>query len=143
MLEERELLVRRREREVVACRQPTALLRPERRVRHDDVGLRQLLSRRGERVAELHVAVDAVEHQVHQGEAVRVLHELHAEECLCALEGLLSLLQVEQVVRLALDVAICRDEETARARRRILDELAGFGLHNVHDGVDERPRLLH
>ena len=49
-----------------------ALLRPERRVREDDVGLRELRAGRAERVAEHDVALDVVEHRVHQREALRV-----------------------------------------------------------------------
>ena len=46
------------------------------------------------------VALDAVEHQVHQRQPVGVGHELHAVERLLALEVLLAaLVKVEVVVR--------------------------------------------
>jgi hypothetical protein len=44
------------------------------------------------------VALDVVEHQVHQREAVGVVHELDAVEGVAALEDLLLLRQLEEVV---------------------------------------------
>ena len=91
------------------------------------VGLGQRLAFWRERVAVADAGasgrVDAVQHQVHQRQPVRVLHELHAVEGACAgtcaaaprsrLSGSLC----------SLDVAVGGDEEAAGAGRRVLDDL--------------------
>ena len=74
---------------------PAALLRPERRVREDHIRLRQRRALRRERVAEPQVALDVVEHQVHQRQPVRVRHQLHAVERPVLLELLLLHFEVE------------------------------------------------
>ena len=78
VLEEVELLVARRVGEVVARRALAALLRAERRIRQYDIIILEALAKVGQRVAEVDWAVDAVQHGVHEREAVRVMDELTA-----------------------------------------------------------------
>ena len=93
MLDEGELLVRSLggHREVGARRAPSALLRSEGWVGHDDVRPLQLLPVCRERVAAGDHALDTVEHEVHEAKAVRIRHELKPRQCVVALEESLRL----------------------------------------------------
>ena len=140
VLEEDELLVARRVGDVVARRAAAALLRAEGRVREDDVGLRELRAARAERVAERDVALDVVEHRVHQREALHVGDELHAVEGFALLEVLLRDGEIVELVGVRLHVAVGVDEEAAGAHGGILHALAGLGLHERDHALDERAR---
>ena len=83
-----------------------------------------LARRRRERVAERSVALDAVQHRVHQQQAVRVRHQLEADEGLACAGTPAASRAGRKVVGLLLDVAVGGDEEAAGARRRVLDDLA-------------------
>jgi hypothetical protein len=79
VLEERELLVRRPKCEVVAPRGLAAALGAEGRIGEDHVGLVEPAPHGGEGVAEVHGALDAVEHQVHQREPPGLGDQLDAD----------------------------------------------------------------
>lgn len=140
VLQEHQLLVAGRVNDVVARGAAAALLSAEGRIREDHVGFRQASASGTEGVAELDVALHAVQHQVHEREAVHVGHQLHAVERLLALEGLHARGQLEQVVRLGPDVAVGVDKEAAGAGGGILNQLFGLGLHQRDHALDERAR---
>ena len=78
------------------------------------------------------VGLDAVQHQVHQREPVRVLHELHAVERVRAGTCLLRLGPARRGRLCSLDVAVGGDEEAAGAGRRVLDHVVERRLHQRH-----------
>jgi hypothetical protein len=70
-----------------------------------------------------------VEHQVHQRQAVRVVHQLHAVEGLARRWKSSAAPQLEEVVgRCVLDVAVGRDQEAAGAGGRVLHVSPGCGF---------------
>ena len=104
------------------------------------IGLGQALAIGRQRVGQFDAALDAVQQQVHQAEAMRVGHKLGADEGVVPLEEGLLLGQLVEIVGLVLDVAVGGDEEARRARCRVLHDLAGLRLHQPDDAVDQRAR---
>ena len=92
VLNESELLIRGvcRDREIGPCRPPSALLRSEGWVRENEVSLADSLAVRRECVSALHHALDAMEHEVHQAEPVRVRHKLDSDERVACVGRMLS-----------------------------------------------------
>ena len=119
VLEEVELLVARRVGEVVARRTLAALLRAERRIRQHDVVVLEALAEVRERVAKVNRAVDAVQHGVHEREAVRVVDELAAGEGFLDFKVGQFLSKVGVVVRHVPDVLRSGDHEAERAAGRV------------------------
>ena len=79
-----------------------------------------------------------MQHQIHQRQAVRVLHMLHAIEGAPVELLLLLLIQLADLVVLA-DPVQRRNREAAGARRRILDHILDRGLHHGHHRINQRP----
>ena len=142
VLDEGQLLVGRvgGDREVGSVRAPASLFGAEGRVGQDQVGLAQALAVWGQAVAQDQGALDAVQHHVHQGEALSVGHQLHADEGVVALKEPLGLAQGVEVVGRRFDVVVGGHQEARRAGRRVLDHLPGLGLHQAHHAVDQRAR---
>ena len=86
VLEEVQLLVARHVGEVVAGGALAAFFRAEGRIREDDVVAFEALAEVREGVAEVDGALDAVQHGVHEREAVRIVDELAAGEGFLYLE---------------------------------------------------------
>jgi len=141
VLDEVELLVRGRDREVVPVRRLVRALRSEWRVSQHAIEAR---ARRGrvDRVTEGDTVLDAVEIEVHEGEAPRSGDELVAGVDI----GLDSLRDraVERVPRLGHEPLVGGDEKPARAGRGIMDREvpsdAGIRLHAADHRVDEDAR---
>ena len=142
VLNEGELLVRGvcRDRKIGPRRPSSAFLRAERRVRQDDIGFADPLTVRGKRVAALDHAFDAVKHEIHQAEPVRVGHELKPDEGVVPLKEGLRFRQLIEIVGLVLDVAIGGDQKPARAGGRVLHDFARLRLHQANDAIDQRAR---
>ena len=80
-----------------------------------------------------------MQHQVHQREAVRILHVLHAVEGVAAIFTLLRF-RPRIGVTVFTDVAIGGDEKAAGAGGRVLDDVFQRRLHHRHHAVDQRTR---
>ncbi len=140
VLEKHELLIARGIRDVVARPPAAALLRAEGRIGENHVRLRKPRPARAQRVAEDDVALDAVQHRVHERKALDVGNELHAVEGLALLKPLLRLGELEIVPRIGANEAVGVDEKPAGAHRRILHVLARLRFHQSDHALDERPR---
>lgn len=79
---------------------------------------------------------DAVQVEIHRTKTDHAGHDIVATQ-----GGGLEMfhLRFTQLVVLG-DVVVGRQEEAAGAAGRVADDLAGGGLHHVHDGADERTR---
>ncbi len=139
VLDEAELLVAGREGEVRAAGQAAALLRAEGRIGKHERGLGQRGSVIGQGIAIEDAAVDAMEHKVHEREAMRVLHMLHAKEGIPLILLLLGLREAIEVVVRA-QVVIGRDGEAAGACGGVLDDVIQGWLHDGDHTVNERAR---
>ena len=142
VLDEVQLLVRRADREVVAVGRLVGALGAEGRVRQHDIKaaiVRHLV----DRIAELDVRLQAVQHEIHQGQAARpgdqVLAEVHV-----LLDALGGLAVEGAVLGLAHEPFIRGDEEFCGAAGRVGDGeialAARIGPHDADDGPDKRPR---
>ena len=140
MLQEVQLLVARSEREVITRRALSTLLRAEGWVCQDHVIRLLARASRRERVAQLNLPLDAVQHRVHERQSVRVVHEFAPSESLLALEGLFLGAQVKVVVGLRLHVGVSGNHEPECPARRIVASLAGLRLHKAHHDVNEHSR---
>ena len=139
VLHKTELFVARRKREVRPSRKTAAFFRPKRRVSEHQRRLGQpgAIVRKGVPVSD--PAVDAVEHQVHHREAMRVLHMFHPEKRLALIFLLLSLGQAVEIVVFT-QVMIRRNQEAPSPGRRILDDIVERRFHHCHHAVDELAR---
>jgi len=115
VLEEVELFVAGLVGEVVAGGALAALFRAKGRVREHDVVARELFAKVREGVAEVDRPLDAVQHGVHEGEAVRVVYELTAGEGLLRLEPRLLHAEVAVVVSLTAHVLVRRNHKAEGA----------------------------
>ena len=140
MLEEVELLVARRVGEIVARRALAALLRAKRRIRQHDIVILEPLAEVGKRVAKEDWPFDAVQHGIHEREAVRVVNELTAGEGLLYLKVRHICREVGVVIRLGLDVLRGGDHEAERAAGGVVAKLAGLRLHELRHDIDEHAR---
>ena len=154
MLDEVELLVRRRRPEVGPVVGDGVLGNVPISVDHRD---RRLLAERG--VGEHHVGVDAgllpqgvvgrdgglsfvisganpVEEQVHGAQTAHAVHELDPSECV--VPKVLLLVSVEVVV--PRDVVVGGEEESSSSTGGVHDQFPGSRLDAVHDGVDQGSR---
>src|SRR5690606_40332629 len=66
------------------------------RIGEHQVGLGKVLAVGREGITALDAAFNAVQHEVHQAQTVRVRHQLQSDECLVALEVRLRFGQLEQ-----------------------------------------------
>ena len=73
-------------------------------------------------------ALDAVQQQVHQAEAMRIGHQFGPDKGIVPLEKSLRLGQLVEIVGLILDVAVGGDEKARRAGGRVLHDLARLRL---------------
>src|SRR5215471_20486531 len=104
MLQEGELLVASDVSKIIACRPTTTTFGAEWWVGQDNIGFGQSDPHGGKRIAQEHVAFDAVEHGVHQQQSVRVRHQLNTDKRLLALELLCLSRQVEEVIGALFDI---------------------------------------
>jgi hypothetical protein len=153
VLDEVELLVRRRGPEVVADDHEVLALAlalgvhdghgrllPERRVREDHVVAVAGIAL--ERVVHRDRAVgvlgpDAVKEQVHHAEAGGVVDDLGAAE---RIEAKVLLLIGVQVGVVRGDELVCSEQEAAGAAGRVADGRAGLRSHHLDDRLDQWPR---
>ena len=140
VLEEVELLVARRVGEVVARGALAALFRAEGGICEDDVVAFQALAEVREGVAEVDLALDAVEHGVHEREAVGVVDEFAAGEGFFDLEVRFVDGEVVVVVRGVAHGLRGGDHEAERAAGGVVAALAGLGLYEARHDVDEDAR---
>ena len=80
-----------------------------------------------------------MEHEVHEGEAVGILHMLHAVKGVGLILLLLGLGEAVEVV-VGAQVVVRGDEEAAGAGGGVLDDIGQLGLHHGDHAVDERAR---
>ena len=139
VLQECELLVGRGEGEILAGGQAAAFLGAKGRVSKDQAGFGQGLAFGAEGVAIADAAAEAVQHEVHERKAVRVLHVLHAEEGLVAVFALLGVFERVEVVVVA-QVVVGGDQEAAGAGGGVLDGVGQLRLHQGNHAVDQHAR---
>ena len=86
--------------------------------------------------SESRLAADAVQQQIHRAEPRDAVHQFDAEE-----RAALELLLLRPVQRVMLgEVIMRREQETARAARRITNRLPRLRGDHVHHRGDERAR---
>ena len=139
-LQKIELLVGRGIGQVIPGRSFAAALGAEGRIGQDHVIVPELLAFGGKGIRLKDSPFDAVEHGVHQGQAVSVRHQLDAGEGLFLLEFLSLCCLIEVVVMLLLQILVGGDHETEGAAGRVAAALSEGGLDELHHGVDQRPR---
>ena len=88
-----------------------------------------------EDAAVLGVVGKAVQHQVHQRQAVGVLHQLHAVEGCLEVFFLLFFGPVVHVF-MRLDVMVGSNQKAACACGGVLNHVGAFGLHDGHHRVN-------
>ena len=139
MLQEGELLVGRGIGEILAGGQAAAFLGAEGRIGEDQAGLGQGLAFGAEGVAVADATAEAVQHEIHEREAMRVLHVLHAEEGFVAVFALLGVFERVEVVVLA-QVVVGGDQEAAGAGGGVLNGVGQLRLHQGNHAVDQHAR---
>lgn len=106
----------------------------------DDIGGAKSLTIRGQGIATEPVALNVVQHGIHEGQAVGIGDEFHAIEGVQALEILFTGFELEEVIGLLLDVLVSDDEEATGAQSRILDVFTRLGLDEFNHAFDEGAR---
>ena len=140
VLEEVELLVAGGEGEVVAGGALAALLRAERRIGQHKVVILHGLAQVGEGVAQEDLPADVVQHGVHEGQSVGVVHEFAAGKGLVPLEPRGVGVQVEKVPGLLLHVGVGRNHKAERPACRVVTPLPRLRLHQPRHDANQRPR---
>jgi hypothetical protein len=126
VFDEGELFIRRvgSDRKIGTVWSSATLLCAKGRIGENEVRRRKRLAVRRQRVARFNALFDAMEHEVHQAKAMRIRHQFEADKGVVFLKKDLVLGQFEEVVCAVPDVAVGRDDKTAGARRRVLNDLA-------------------
>ena len=140
MLEEVQLLIAGGESKVITGSTFAALLGTKRRVGENDIITPHLLAKVGQSIAQIDGAADIVQHGIHQGQTVGVMHQLTAGKRLSALELLLIHGQFKQIIGVVLYIAVSRDHKTEGATGRVIAPLSGLGSDELSHNVDENTR---
>lgn len=139
MLQKIQLLVAGGKGKIVTSGPFAAFLCAKGRIGEHQIIAFHILACGGQGVGKQNFPFNTVQHGVHQGQTVRVVHQLAAGEGFTFLEGRLILVQIKILVGLPFQVLIRRDHKTKGAAGRVVTVFADLGLHETNHHINEHP----
>ena len=137
MLEEVQLLIAGWESKVIAGGTFAAFLRTKRWIGQDNIIALQLFSEVGKGVTEINGTADIVQHGVHQGQSVGIMHQFTAGKSPSTLKLLLIYRQLKQVVSVFFHITVGCNHKTECATGRVIAPLTGLGSNELRHNVDK------
>ena len=137
MLEKVELLIACGESEVITGGSFSAFLCSKRRVGENQAVALHGLAHIGQRIAINNLAINAVEHGVHQRQTVRVMNKLAAGKGFLFFKAGGFSVQREKVIRLLSDILAGGDHKAESTASGIVAAFSGLWLHQFSHNVNQ------
>ena len=140
VLEKVQLLVAGGEGEVIPCGTLAALLGAKGGIGEHQIEVAEHFARIGQRIRQQDLAVDPVEHGIHQRQTVGIVDQLTTGECLFPFKLRLVCIQIVKIIGVFFDIPMGGDHKAESAAGRVVAPLAGLGFHQPGHHINENTR---